>query len=265
MPDTEDTITLKLDSPEIIYTVDMFRDTFYLPVETPDNPFIAPVTIKTIESFMQMVGYQGVVDKVSAFYTKFLAQPWQTMFKVFNRCLTTRISGHDQTKINILQLFHAVVNRINVDYAALLWWDLLNYKYSSIPQILDEDYHSLKDDIPLVSVYSIGNVLFQGMLIPNAFLTDKIRATDDYKKYKTVFPGSQKENLEVDDDDDVTKKKDDKKDKNEEKDDHVEKMGDAVKEKDNDDHTNQTLVGTHATGSMETKNKQMQTPIPTPN
>ncbi|GJS59320.1 hypothetical protein Tco_0654104 [Tanacetum coccineum] len=339
---------------------------------------------------MQTIGYQGVVDKVSAFYTKFLAQPWQTMFKVFNCCLTTRTSGHDQTKINILQLFHVVVNHKNVDYAALLWWDLLNYvfqkkdviqyprftkliivdlmnKYSSIPQILDKDYHSIKDDIPLVSVYLIGNVLFRGMLIPNAFLTDKIRATDDYKKYKTVTPtltvacphgkkrnqsvwetslprkslkvtikqkkqsttlilppsddrerdeiteaalliqenlaeeeikkmvegeedeesyasefsdfmfnddddsgtriepGSQKENLEVVDDDDVTKKKDDKKDEDEEKDDDVEKMGDDVEEKDNADHTNQTLVGTHATGSMETNNKQMQTPIPTPN
>ncbi|GKF92237.1 hypothetical protein Tco_0278956, partial [Tanacetum coccineum] len=92
--------------------------------------------------------------KVSAFYTKFLAQLWQTMFKVFNRCLTTRTSGHDQTKINILQLFHAVVNCTNVDYAA-------------ISAILEEGW----------------------MPIPGAFLTDEIRATDDYNEYKTVFFG----------------------------------------------------------------------------
>ncbi|GKC90142.1 hypothetical protein Tco_1150791 [Tanacetum coccineum] len=110
----------KLNTQEITYTVDMFRDTLKLPVETPDNPFITLVTIETIESFMHTIGYQGVVDKVIAFYTKFLAQLWQTMFKVFNRCLTTRTFGHDQTKINILQLFHVVVNRTNVDYADLL-------------------------------------------------------------------------------------------------------------------------------------------------
>nr|GEY53286.1 hypothetical protein [Tanacetum cinerariifolium] len=86
-----------------------------------DNPFIAPVNIKLVESFMQTIGYQGVMYKVSAFYMKFLAQPWKTMFKVFNRCLTTRTSRHDQTKINILQLFHALVNQTNVDYAAFLW------------------------------------------------------------------------------------------------------------------------------------------------
>ncbi|GJT40669.1 hypothetical protein Tco_0940534 [Tanacetum coccineum] len=210
--DTKDTIKFKLDTQEITYTVDMFCNTLKLPVETPDNPFIAPVNIKVIESFMQTVGYQGVIDKVSAFYMKFLAQPWQTMFKVFNRCLTTRTYGHDQTKINILQLFHAVVNHTNVDYAALLWWDFLNCvfqkkdviqyprftkliisdlmkKFPFIPQRLDEDYHSIKDDIPLVSVYSTGNVLFRGMLISDAFLTDEIHATDDYKEYEMVFVG----------------------------------------------------------------------------
>ncbi|GJT80768.1 hypothetical protein Tco_1055110 [Tanacetum coccineum] len=123
-----------------------------------------------ITYIVDMVGYQGVVDKVSAFYTKYLAQPWQTMFKVFNRCLTTRTSGHDQTKINILHLFHDVVNNSNVDYAALLWWYFMAnvfqkkvaiqyprfikliitdvmMKFPKIPKRLEEDYHSIKDDI----------------------------------------------------------------------------------------------------------------------
>ncbi|GJX44690.1 retrovirus-related pol polyprotein from transposon TNT 1-94 [Tanacetum coccineum] len=147
-------------------------DTLYLPVETPKNPFFAPSNIHTIDVFMNRVGYQGVVDKVSAFYTKNLAQPWQTMFKVFNRCLTTRTSGYDQTKINIIQLFHDVVNQTNVDYVALLWWDFVNNvfqkkeviqypcfiklivvdlmkKFPNILKRLKEDYHSTKYDVPL--------------------------------------------------------------------------------------------------------------------
>ncbi|GKD11691.1 hypothetical protein Tco_1196098 [Tanacetum coccineum] len=142
-------------------------------METPENLFVAPIKTQTIEAFMNRVGYQGVVDKASAFYTKNLAQPWQTMFKVFNRCLTTRTSGHDQTKINILQLFHVVINRTNVDYAALLWWDFMNNVFQKKEAIqIDEDYHSIKDDIPLVSVYTTRNVLVRGMLIPNKFLTE---------------------------------------------------------------------------------------------
>ncbi|GJV18905.1 hypothetical protein Tco_1367925 [Tanacetum coccineum] len=74
--------------------------------------------------------------------------------------------------------------------------------------------------------------------------------------------GSHKENPEnVNDDDDEIEKE--KKDDN--KNDDVEKTDDVVEEKDNDDHTDHTLVGTHSTGSVETKNKQMQIPIPTQN
>nr|GEV01330.1 hypothetical protein [Tanacetum cinerariifolium] len=64
VPNTKDTIKFKLDSQDITYNVDMFHDTFYLPMETPDSPFVAPVNIHIIESCMQRVGYQGVVDKV---------------------------------------------------------------------------------------------------------------------------------------------------------------------------------------------------------
>ncbi|GKC55674.1 hypothetical protein Tco_1083272 [Tanacetum coccineum] len=181
VPDTEDTIKFLLDTRQFVYTVDMFRDTLQLPVETPENPFVALSNNHTIKAFMNRVGYQGVVNKVSAFFTKNLAQPWQTMFKVFSRCLTIRTSGHDQTKINILQLFHAVLNQTH-----LIINDLMK-KFPNIRKRLEEDYHSIKDDVPLVSVYTTGNVLVRGMLIPDALLTADIRETDDFKEYKTVF------------------------------------------------------------------------------
>ncbi|GKD97528.1 hypothetical protein Tco_1381425, partial [Tanacetum coccineum] len=166
VPDTKDTIRFKLNTQEITYTVDMCLDTLKLPVETLENPFVIPTTIEIIDSFMHTVGYQGVVDKV--------------------------------------------VNRTNVNYASLLWWDFMNCvfqkkdviqyprftkliiadlmkKYPSIPQRHDEDYHSIKDDIPLVSVYTMRNVHVRGMLIRDALLSEEIRAIDDYKDYETVF------------------------------------------------------------------------------
>ncbi|GJR83462.1 hypothetical protein Tco_0154247 [Tanacetum coccineum] len=140
------------------------------------------VPVVYLQQFWSTVGYQGAVDKVSAFYIKNLAQLWQTMFTVFNHCLNTRTSG-DQTKINILQLFHVVINRTNVDYVVVLWWDFIN----NIPQRIEEDYYSIKDYIPFVSVYTTGDVRVRGMLIPDAFLTEEIHATDDFKEYETVF------------------------------------------------------------------------------
>ncbi|GJW34781.1 hypothetical protein Tco_0057701 [Tanacetum coccineum] len=160
-------------------------DTLHLPVETPEIPFVAPANIHTIEAFMNRVGYQGVVDKVSDFFTKNLAQPWQTLFKVFNRCLTTRTSGHDQTKINILQLFHVEAIQYPC-FIKLIVADLMK-KFPDIPKRLEEDYYSIKDDVPLVSVYTTGNVSIRGMLVLDVFLTAEIRETNDFKEYETVF------------------------------------------------------------------------------
>ncbi|GJZ71124.1 hypothetical protein Tco_0634975 [Tanacetum coccineum] len=170
----------------ITYTVDMFCATLKLPMETSAHPFIAPATLKYIQPFLKIVGYQGLVDKVSAFYMKNLSQPLHTMFKVFNR-------------------FH-------VDYANLIWWDFLHClkqkkqviqyprftkliiadlikKFDFIPRRLEEDYHSIKDDVPLVSVYTTGNVTIKRMLIPDEFLTNDIRETKEYKDYAKEFVG----------------------------------------------------------------------------
>ncbi|GJV12858.1 hypothetical protein Tco_1354399 [Tanacetum coccineum] len=130
VPDTKDTIKFKLDRHEIAYTVDMFCSTLQLLVETPANSFIAPATMKD--------------------------------FPAEQRCYS--------------------VPR----FTKLIISDLMK-KYPFIPQILKEDYHFIKCDILLMSVYSTGNVTVQWMLIPDAFFLDEIRATGDYREYETVF------------------------------------------------------------------------------
>ncbi|GKE89494.1 hypothetical protein Tco_1566969, partial [Tanacetum coccineum] len=139
-PETKDTIRFRLDTQEILYTVDMFRETLKLPMETPDNSYLATISCSTM-------------------------------------------------------LFHAMVNRINVDYAALLWWDIMNcvlwkkdvIQYPRFTKLIIVNLMKKYPSISLVSVYTTRNVTVQGMLIPDAFLTDEIRATDDYKEYETVF------------------------------------------------------------------------------
>ncbi|GKB95609.1 hypothetical protein Tco_0981746 [Tanacetum coccineum] len=138
-------------------------------VETTTNPFVAPITMQFIQPFMQIVRYQGVVDKVSAFYKKFLAQPWQTMFKDFLNCVFQ--------KKDVIQYPR---------FTKLIIADLMK-KFNSIPLRLEEDYHFIKGDILLVSVYTTENVTVQGMLIPNDFITDDIRYTEEYKEYMKVF------------------------------------------------------------------------------
>ncbi|GJY59584.1 retrotransposon protein, putative, ty1-copia subclass [Tanacetum coccineum] len=50
---------------------------------------------------------------------------------------------------------------------------------------LEEEYHSIKDDTPLVSVYTTGNVTVRGMLIPDGLLTDVIRVESTQETNRT--------------------------------------------------------------------------------
>ncbi|GKD64253.1 hypothetical protein Tco_1306361 [Tanacetum coccineum] len=120
-------------------------------METSNNPFVTPVNIETIEAFMKRVGYQGVVDK--DFMNNVKQKKKAIQYPRFNKLIIT-----DSMK-----------------------------KFSEIPQRIEENYHSIKDDSPLVSVYTNGDARVRGMLIPDEFLTEESRTTDDFKEYETVF------------------------------------------------------------------------------
>ncbi|GJS13012.1 hypothetical protein Tco_0407484 [Tanacetum coccineum] len=260
----------------------MFRSTLKLPLETPNHLFIIPTTLKYIQPFLKIVGYQGIVDKVSAFYMNNLAQPWQKMFKVFNCCLTSRTSGHDHKKINILQIFHAVINRVHVDYADLLWWDFLHCvqqkkdviqhprftkliiadlmknnstepRITKIAKIAEEqenmaavEKHKLAEDMEKL-VEGKDEESYPSKFADFVFLDDKDTGN-------RIEPRSHKENPEIvddDDDEEEEEKKDDEKD-------------DVNDDNDNDDYDDQALVRNKKMGSSEDKNEKMQIPIPSP-
>ncbi|GJU25581.1 hypothetical protein Tco_1164202 [Tanacetum coccineum] len=180
-------------------------------------------------------------------------------------------------------------------FTKLIIADLMK-KFPSIALRLEEDYHSIKDDVPLGSVYTTGNVMVRGMLIPSELITNEIRATIEYKAYKEKFvrvdvPMIQPQPVESTQRTHRTPsatmtptpaaEKKQKKDTgtwiepgshkehskivDDDDDDETEKErkyddDDNV----NDDHTNHALDETQETGSLETKKEKMQTPIPLP-
>nr|GEY94479.1 hypothetical protein [Tanacetum cinerariifolium] len=96
----------------------------------------------------------------------------------------------DVPAVYLQQFWQTVHKKKNViqypRFIKLIIADLME-KYPSIPQRIDEYCNSIKDDTPLVSVYSIGNVLFRGIRISDAFINAEIHATNDNKEYDTVF------------------------------------------------------------------------------
>ncbi|GJT08511.1 hypothetical protein Tco_0842973 [Tanacetum coccineum] len=115
----------------------------------------------------------------SSFKTTGLLQPWQTLCKIFSKCLTTRVTGWDQPPLQIMQMMYCFVNNIHVDYAELLWGGLhysLHHSTTLIPyprftkiiighymtnflEILRrarDKYHNLNDDDVTKNIFNSG-------------------------------------------------------------------------------------------------------------
>ncbi|GJT36233.1 hypothetical protein Tco_0926652 [Tanacetum coccineum] len=127
----------------------------------------------------------------SSFKTTGLLHPWQTLCKIFSKCLTTRVTGWDQPPWQIMQMMYWFVNNIHVDYAKLLWEGLyysLHHPTSSIPyprftkiiishymtrypkisRRARDRYHNLKDDDIMKNIFNSGRYKDKvGMRIPD--------------------------------------------------------------------------------------------------
>ncbi|GJX61082.1 hypothetical protein Tco_0293982 [Tanacetum coccineum] len=150
-------------------------------------------------------------------------------------------------------------------------------KFPSIPQRIDEHYHSIKDDIYEIllgkkrkqsaretsSPRKSPKVTIRKKKQSTTPISPPVQEKLDEEEIETMVKCEEDEKSYASEFVDSIKY--DKKDEDEEKDDDVEKTGDVAEEKDNVDHTDQTLVKIHAMGSMETRNEQMKTPIPTLN
>ncbi|GJW68852.1 hypothetical protein Tco_0123276 [Tanacetum coccineum] len=112
----------------------------------------------------------------SNFKTIGLVQPWQTLCKMFSRCLITRVTVYDQPPLQIMQMLYCFVNDIYVDYADLLWEGfhyslehpttlipypkftklIVSHYMTTFPEILRrsrDKYHNLEDDEMVKSIF----------------------------------------------------------------------------------------------------------------
>ncbi|GJT38882.1 hypothetical protein Tco_0938747 [Tanacetum coccineum] len=115
---------------------------------------------------------------------------------MFHATLKLQVETHEQPFIPLanfeyIQLFlrivgYQVLTNVRASPNSSL---IIMEKYESIPKRLKEDYQTIKDDTPLVNVYTTGEVIVQGMLIPNDLLTDAIRDTQVYKDYEAKYGG----------------------------------------------------------------------------
>ncbi|GJS55108.1 hypothetical protein Tco_0628470 [Tanacetum coccineum] len=54
-----------------------------------------------------------------------LYQPWRAILSMINQCLTGKTSGFDRPRYLVLQMLWGIITSINVDYAELMWEELV--------------------------------------------------------------------------------------------------------------------------------------------
>ncbi|GKD02270.1 hypothetical protein Tco_1177244 [Tanacetum coccineum] len=103
---------------------------------------------------------------VSNFKISGLLQPWQTLCKIFSKCLTTRVTGWDQPPLQIMQMLYCFVNNIHVDYAELMWEGIY---YSLLRRSSSNIFNSGRNKNKV------------GMRIPAWMITEEMKLTEHYK------------------------------------------------------------------------------------
>ncbi|GKA65650.1 hypothetical protein Tco_0765357 [Tanacetum coccineum] len=203
-----------LDKKELTLTLDDFRTIFHLPKEIDNNHnlFVPPPSFSDMVPFYkQVLGFTMELKTSSSFKTTGLLQPWQTLCKIFSKCLTTRVTGWDQPPLQIMQMMYCFVNNIHVDYAELLWEGLyysLHHPTSSIPyprftkiivshymtifpdisRRARDKYHNLQDDDIMKNIFNSGRHKDKvGMQIPAWMITEEMKHTEHYRMYAEVF------------------------------------------------------------------------------
>ncbi|GJZ24441.1 hypothetical protein Tco_0561900 [Tanacetum coccineum] len=197
-----------------LLTLDDFRTIFHLPQATDNNHdrFVpAPKFSDMVPFYINNLGFTLELRSLSNFKTTGLVQPWQTLCKMFSRCLTTRVTGYDQPHLQIMQMLYCFVNNIHVDYADLLWEGfhyslerpttlipyprftklIVSHYMTALLKIsrrARDKYHNLEDDEMVKSIFNSGkNKAGVGMKIPSWMITDEMKLTENYRMYVAVF------------------------------------------------------------------------------
>ncbi|GKD56922.1 hypothetical protein Tco_1290309, partial [Tanacetum coccineum] len=225
VPGPKDMFKFMLNTREFIYTVDMFQDILHLPVKTPENPYVAPVNIETIEAFMNSVGYQGVVDKKEAIqYPRFIKLIIADLMKKFPDIPQRIEECYHSIKDNILL-------SLGEEDEAKCWRIQFTKK---ITQNNHQERETKYTSIPPPSDDRERDEIAEATLLKEE-IEKMVEGEKDEESYASEFADSIL-NDDVDDseknDEEIEKDKKDKEIEKEKKDDTIEKTDEVVKEKD---------------------------------
>nr|GEY99611.1 hypothetical protein [Tanacetum cinerariifolium] len=171
----------------------------------------APKFSEMVPFFLNTLGFTLELRSPSKFKTIEFVQSWQPLGKIFHRCLTMRVTGHDQLPLQIMQMLYCFVSNIHIDYVELLWDELENELKNPATQIpyprftkiivryymtafleishrARDKYHNFEDDVMVKNIFhSRKHKDGVGMKIPSWMITNEMKLMDHYRMYAMMF------------------------------------------------------------------------------
>ncbi|GJU63644.1 hypothetical protein Tco_1245479 [Tanacetum coccineum] len=130
--------------------------------------------------YIKNLGFTLELRSTSNFKTTGLLQPWQTLCKMFSRCLTTRVTGYDQPSNPTTMIPYPRFTKL-----------IVSHYMTAFPEIsrrVRDRYHNLEDDVMIKIIFNSGkSKTVVGMKISDWMITDEMKLTENYWLYAEVF------------------------------------------------------------------------------
>ncbi|GJZ40752.1 hypothetical protein Tco_0587638 [Tanacetum coccineum] len=169
-------IRFQIDQQGVDFALDTFGTVLRLPQATTnrDVSFVEALDFHVLVPFMISIGYDDILRYITDFKVKNLPQPWKTLFKIINRCTTTKIIGE------LLPYPR---------YAKLIINHILSIS-QDIPKRTNEPLHTPGEDNPITQIkIDFRCTKEKGVKIPKVLLNEVIKQTEAYKVYVEQFEG----------------------------------------------------------------------------
>ncbi|GKE86789.1 hypothetical protein Tco_1560531 [Tanacetum coccineum] len=179
-------LTFMLDKKKLSLTLDGFRTIFHLPqakANNHDNFVPPPSFLDMVPFYKQQLGFIMELKTLSSFKTTGLLQPWQTLCKIFSKCLTTLLLWEGL----YYSLHHPTLSIPYPRFTKII----ISHYMTSFPEIsrrARDTYHNLNDDDIMKNIFN--SVRYKdkvGMQIPEWMILEEIKNTEHYRMYAEVF------------------------------------------------------------------------------
>ncbi|GJT71380.1 retrovirus-related pol polyprotein from transposon TNT 1-94 [Tanacetum coccineum] len=172
-----------LNKKELSLTLDDFRTIFHLPQANDNNhnSFVPPPSfLDMVPFYKQQLGFKMELKISSSFKTTGLLQPWQTLCKIFSKCLTTREGLY-------YSLHHPTSSIPYLRFTKII----ISHYMTCIPDIsrrVRDMYHNLQDDDIMKNIFNSGRHKDKvDMQIPDWMIIEEMKQTEHYRMCGDVF------------------------------------------------------------------------------